>query len=188
MVPRYPGLQPFSKPFDSSESGTWQGKEIGGMIRTLTVNCAPILVCSKDDGKTVAGKASDEVVMGAVRALRQYSLLVSQQNHFDLPLKALEDALKRFSQKKGICWEQKMSKSVNAKVDNLLAMESDQLCEQKIHKIRVAMEALVYVAEKVSTTNCRQFQGRLNRAQHTATTWSDADHEKAIEHLGREIH
>jgi len=39
------------------------------MIRTLAVNRTPILVCCKDDGKTAAETASDEIVMGAVRAL-----------------------------------------------------------------------------------------------------------------------
>jgi hypothetical protein len=170
------------------KSGTWQGKEIRGMIRTLAVNCAPILVCSTDDGKTAAETASDEMVMGAVRALCEFSLLVSQQNHSDLSLKALDDALKRFYQKKGIFREQKMSKSAKAKVDDLLAKESHQLREQKIHKIRAAMEAVVYGAEKVSTTKRRQFQVRLNRARQAATTWSDADRQKAIERLEREIH
>jgi len=66
------------------------------MIRTLALNCAPILVCSKDDGKTALETTSDEMVMGAVRALCEFSLLVSQQNHSDLSLAALDDALKRF--------------------------------------------------------------------------------------------
>jgi hypothetical protein len=81
-----------------------------------------------------------------------------------------------------------MSKSAKAKVDDLLAKESHQLGEQKIHKIRAAMEAVVYGAEKVSTTKHRQFQVRLNRARHTATTWSGADRQNAIERLEREIH
>jgi len=50
-----------------------------------------------------------------------------------------------------------MSKSVKAKVDDLLARESHQLREQKIHKICTAMEALGYGAEKLSITECRQF-------------------------------
>jgi len=99
-APRCPGLQHFSKPFDALISDTWQGKEIRGMIRTLAVNCVPILVCSKDDGKAAAETASDEMVMGAVWALCEFSLLVSQQNHLDLSLKALNDALKRFYTKK----------------------------------------------------------------------------------------
>jgi len=176
-VPRYPGLQYFTKPFDSLKSGTWQGKEISGMIRTLAGNCAPILVCFKDDGKT----ASDEMVMGAVRALHEFSLLVSRQNHSDLSLNALDDALKRFYQNKDVFREQKMSKSAKAKVDDLLATDSHQLHEQEIHIIRAAIEALVYGAEHVFSTKCRQYQVRLNEARHAATTWSDADRQQAIE-------
>jgi len=63
---------------------------------------------------------------------------------------------------KGIFRDQKMLKSAKAKVDVLLAMESHQLRKQKIHTIRAAMEALVYGAEKVSTTKRRQLQVRLN--------------------------
>jgi hypothetical protein len=96
------------------------------MIRTLAVNCAPILDCSKDDGKTTAENTSDEMVMRAVRALCKFSLLVSQQNHSNQSLKALHHMLKGFYQKKGIFQEQKMSKSAKAKVDDLLAMESHQ--------------------------------------------------------------
>jgi len=67
-VLQYPSIQHLSKPFVSSNSGIWQGKEICGMIRTLAVNCPPIQVCSEDDGKTEAETASNEMVMGAVRA------------------------------------------------------------------------------------------------------------------------
>jgi len=77
-MPQYPGLQHFTEPFDSLKSGTWQGKEIGGMIRTQAVNCAPILNCSQNAGQTAAETASDEMVMGAVRAWCESSLLVSQ--------------------------------------------------------------------------------------------------------------
>ena len=45
-----------------------------------------------------------------------------------------------------------MWKSAKANVDELLATESHQSHEEKIHRIRAAMEALVYGAEKVSTT------------------------------------
>jgi len=68
-----------------------------------------------------------------------------------------------------------MSKSAKTKVDDLLAKKSHLLREQKLHKIRAALEAVVYGAEKGSTTNRRQFQVRLNRARQAATTWSDAD-------------
>jgi len=99
-VPRYPGLQRFSKPLDSMKSSSWQGKDILGMIRTLAVNCTPILDCSQDVGKTAAESASDVMVMGAVRAICEFSLLVNQQNQSDLCLAALDDALKQFYKKK----------------------------------------------------------------------------------------
>jgi len=98
----HPGLQYFTKPFDSLRSGTWQGKEIRGMIRTLALNCAPSLDCSQDAGKTGAETASDVLVIGAVRALFEFSALVSQQNHSDPSVKALDNALQRFYQNKHI--------------------------------------------------------------------------------------
>jgi len=90
--------------------------------------------------------------MGAVRALCEFSLLVSQQNHSDLSLTALDNALKQFYKKKGVFRDQEMSKSAKAKVDEQLATESHQLREQKIHKICAAMEVQVYGAEKVTTS------------------------------------
>jgi hypothetical protein len=56
-----------------------------------------------------------------------------------------------------------------------------------IHKIWAAMEAIVYWAEKDSTSKRRQFQVRLNCARQVATTWSDADRPKAVERLECEI-
>jgi len=187
-VPQYPGLQLFSKLFDSMKSGSWQGKDIRGMIRTLAVNCTPILDCSQDAGKTVAETASNEMVMGAVRALCEFSLLVSQQNHSDLSLAALDDALKQPYKKKGAFRDQKMSKSAKAKVDQLLGRESHHLGKQKIHKICAAMEVQLHRAEKVTTSKRRQFQVRLNRARQAATIWSDADQQRVMERLERKIH
>jgi len=123
----------------------------------------------------VAENASDEMVMGAVRALCELSVLVGQQNHSNQSLKALDDAMMGFCPKKGIFREQKMLKSAKAKVDDLLATESHQLRGRKIHKICAAMEAVLYGAEKISTSKRTQFQVWLNRAQQDATTWSDAD-------------
>jgi len=64
--PQYPGLQHFSIPLISTESSSWQGKEIRSKIRKLAVNYAPIPDRSKDDRKAVVETASDEMVMGAV--------------------------------------------------------------------------------------------------------------------------
>jgi len=87
------------------------------MMRTLTVNCPPILDSSKDDGKTLAETASDEMVVGVVRVLCEFSLPVTQQNHFDLSLTALDNALRQFYNKTGAFREQTMSKTAKATVD-----------------------------------------------------------------------
>jgi len=71
------------------------------MIRTVGLHCAPILHCSKNDRNTPVETASDEVVMGVVLVLCEFSLSVSQRNHSDLYLTALSEALKQFHQKKG---------------------------------------------------------------------------------------
>jgi hypothetical protein len=73
------------------KSSSWQGDVIRGMIRTLAVYCTPILHRSKDDGKTPVETASDEMVMGAVWALCEFTLLVSQKHDSDLSLTALDD-------------------------------------------------------------------------------------------------
>jgi len=158
------------------------------MIKTLAVNCTPIPDCSHDAGKTAAETRFDEMVMGAVQALCEFSLLVSQQNHSDLSLAALDNVLKEFSKKMGSFRDQKMSKSAKAKVDDLLARESHHLREQKIHKICAAMDVQLYRAEKITTSKRRQFQVRPNGARQVATIWSDADWQRAIERLERQIH
>jgi hypothetical protein len=178
-VPLYPGLQYFSTPFDWSKSGTWQGKEIQEIIGTLAVNCLPIPVWSKVDGKLAAETASEEMVMGAVQALCEFSLLVNLVNHSYVSLNALDDALNWFYKKKGFFRELTMSKSAKAKVNELLAMESHQLWEQYIHTIRAAMEVLVYRAQKVTISKRRQFQVHLKSAWQATTKWSEVDLQRA---------
>jgi len=84
------------------------------MIRTLEVKCAPMLDCSKDHRKTAAETTTDEIVIGAVQALCEFSPLASEQNHSHLSLTTLHDGLKRFYKKKGAFQEQKMSKTAKA--------------------------------------------------------------------------
>jgi hypothetical protein len=50
------------------------------------------------------------------------------------------------------------------------------------------MEVLVYGAEKVTTSKRRQFQVHLTIARQAATKWSEADRDRAIQRLEREIH
>jgi hypothetical protein len=89
---------------------------------------------------------------------------------------------------KGVLWDQKLLMSVKAKVHDLLASESHELRWQKIYNISAALEALVYGAEMISTSKCRQFQVCLKWARQEATTWLDADRQQAIERLQHEIH
>lgn len=76
-----------------------RGTEIWGIIITLAVNCAPSLDCANKDGKPAVGTASDDMVMGAVRALCEYPVLDSQPNHSDCSLTALDVVLKQVDQK-----------------------------------------------------------------------------------------
>jgi len=88
----------------------------------------------------------------------------------------------------GFFWGLGVSKSPKAKVDDLLARGSHQLCEQNTDTVCATMEVLECGAEKNCTTKLGQFQVCLNWAQQVATTWSVADYQKAIEQLEREIH
>jgi hypothetical protein len=81
------------------------------MIRTLAVNCAPIRDCSQDAGKTVVETASDEMVMGAVQALCEFSILVSQQNDPDLSIAAHRRCTEAILQQDGC-----LSRSENVEV------------------------------------------------------------------------
>jgi len=138
-VPWYLGPQRFSTPFHSSKSGSSQGKEICGMIRRLAMNCAPILFWSNGEGITETGTASDTMVLGAVHAFCEFSIL-SQHIHSDLFLKALDNVLTRFYQTPDIYGEQWMAKCVKARLNKLVGMESHLPRKQKIQIILTALE------------------------------------------------
>jgi len=104
------------------------------------------------------------MVMAVVQALCEFSVLVSQQNHSDLSLTALEEALKQFYKKTGAFQKQKLLKTMKAIEDTQLGRQSCELWEHKIHEIGAAMEVQVYRAEKVTRTKQMQFEVHLNRA------------------------
>jgi len=131
------------------KSNWWHGTEIRGMIRTMAVDCASIHNCSKNDGKTPVEAASDEMTMGALKALCEFFLLLSQQNHSDLSLTAPADALKRFYKKKDAIQNWKLSKFAKVTVNEHFAIESHQLRKSMIHNIPNEMEVLVYGAENI---------------------------------------
>jgi len=82
--------------------------------------------------------------MGAVLALCEFSLLISEHNHSDLSLTALDGALKPLNKGKGAFWALKMSKSVTAKVGTQLVRYSHQLQKQMVYEICAVIDTLVY--------------------------------------------
>jgi len=133
-VPQYPDLQPFPQLWDSTKCSSWKGKEIQGIIRTVSVICTLILDCSNDNRMIVADTASDEKVMGAVLALCEFSLPVSQLTYSNLSLTALSDALTPWNMNNDVIEEQNMSKSAKPNMDEQWARESHYLRTQRIHK------------------------------------------------------
>jgi hypothetical protein len=77
--------------------------------------------------------------MGAVWAFYYFSLLVSEQNHSDIFLEPLGDALKRFNQMMDIFREDIMSQSAKASVDDHLPMKAHQLGKYQIDMIQAAL-------------------------------------------------
>jgi hypothetical protein len=73
-----------------------------------------------------------------------------------------------------------MSRSVKAKVDELLARGSYHLWESNINEICAAMEVQLYRAETDTLPKRRQFMVCINRARQAATIWSDGDRQQAI--------
>jgi hypothetical protein len=59
------------------------------MISWLDVNCILFIDCFKDDMITAADTPSDQMAMGAVVTLYEFSLCVSHQNYNDLSLRVL---------------------------------------------------------------------------------------------------
>jgi hypothetical protein len=62
-----------------------------------------------------------------------------------------------------------MLKSRQAKLDQLLDRESNQVQEQNIHKIYLTMKVLLYGAENGTASKQSQFQVHVNRARPVAT-------------------
>jgi hypothetical protein len=158
LVPWYSGLQCISEQFYSIICISWQWTGIQGMIRIQIVYYTPILDRSKDDGTTVVATAFNEMVMGTVHALCEFFVLVNRQSHSTLSHMVNDKTLKRWYNTKGIFWEQEVSNSTHAKVDEWLPRESHQLQGQRICTISPEMEHQVYGAEKVTSSKSRQYR------------------------------
>jgi len=115
--PRYQGLQHLSQRMNLFQSSSQLGIDILHIVKTLAVHFATFPDCSRDDGKSVAETASDAMVLDAVQELSSFSLPVSQQTHFDLSLRVLDNARKRYNMTKGAYHEQNILKSSHMKVE-----------------------------------------------------------------------
>jgi len=158
------------------------------MIPMLAVNDTPILVRSNDNSRAAAETDSDVIVMWAEWVICEISDYNSNQNHSDLVLTATDNALRELNNRKGDFQVQKMKFSVKAWVDNPVAAESPQVSLQNICKIHPAMEIDVYGAETITKTKLMQCTMSQNNAWHVATTWWDADPQKAKEQLQHKIY
>lgn len=100
----------------------------------------------------------------------EFSGLVKQENHFDLSLKALINAMIQFHQKQSTFWEQKILKAAKRTADDLLATESHPLPEEHVHNIPAPMVALVYGAYINFHNNVQAMSGapewRLTSSNH----------------------
>lgn len=147
---------------------------ISGMIRTPVEICAETLVRLKDNGKTAAETANDEIVIGALYVLSEFFRLVSQQYHSKqlLPYNMLYQSnvpRRRAFLRTG------MLKSAKAKANTLLATEFHQLRERHIDTLCAALAVHVHGTEKINRSKYRQFQVHLYRIKQGATKWSVAD-------------
>jgi len=84
----------------------------------VAITCDPLIISCNDIEKSVVDAAFDEMVIGAVFVLCEFSLLVSSQNHHDLSLKALNNPLNNFEMELNSFQQQTVSKSVMAKLDD----------------------------------------------------------------------
>jgi len=92
------------------------------------------------------------MVIGAVHALCEFSLLVSQQHHYNQSLNTIDDTLKQFFLKMGGFVEQTMLMSAMTKVDKLLARIFPELEVQRSFEIHAPREVRVYEDEKFTPT------------------------------------
>lgn len=144
------------------ETSAWQGSEVWGICRKVAITCDPLSLSSNDNEKTVVGSALDEMVIGAVYILCEFSLLVSSQNHHDLSLKALDNPLNNFAKKMHSVQLQKVSQSAKPKVDEMLTSESYLLNRQKIDQHFAAVKVYVTQAAKPTIRNPIHSRFHLN--------------------------
>ena len=100
----YQGFQPFKRGYE--EISSWQGKEIRTMMRFLLAVLDPILI----DG--VRSSESEEAqVLGCVRSIIEFHLVLGQCSHSDYTLGLLDNRLAIFYRHKSVFRPQRRTKA-----------------------------------------------------------------------------
>lgn len=167
-VPHYPDMLRFSKPFDALKNGTWQGKEIREMLRSLGAICAPLL-SSDSPGKTSTERASDIEVMKTIRALVEFTLLSRQRAHSQISLRYLEEALKRFYRCKVVFAQQRATAARRARLEKNYCTQATEAKEAAVEKFEASLQSQIYGA---TTAQRRIFRARLKKEIDLSRIWS----------------
>jgi hypothetical protein len=182
-VPSYPGLARFTKTFDSLKSGSWQGKEIREMLRSLSVLCAPLL-SSDVRGKTQFEKESDIEVMKTIRALSEFCLLTSQRTHSDISLKYLDTALNSFYKCKVVFTRQRATEASRKKVETAYETQAAAKKADFIEKITRSLQAEFY---RTTPRQRNVFQARLDTERQRTAVWDLQQKAQVVVQLEEEL-
>jgi hypothetical protein len=183
-VPHYPNMLRFSKPFDALKNGSWHGKEIREMLRSLSAVCAPLL-SSDVAGKTISESASDTEVMKTIRALIEFSLLASQRTHSDISLKYLDEALESFYKCKQIFTPQHATEARTRRLESDFQAQAAKLKEVAMEKIERELHREIY---GITTGQRRTFEVHLKEEQLRATTWNAEERATTMVRLEAELY
>jgi hypothetical protein len=182
-VSHYPGLTRFSKTFDSLKSGSWQGKEIREMLRSLSALCAPLL-SSDLRGKTELEKESDIEVMKTIRALTEFCLLTSQRTHSDISLKYLDAALDTFYKCKVVFTRQRATEASRKKVEKAFQLQEAAKKAAFIEKITRSLQAKYY---RTTPHQRKIFQERLESEHQRTAVWDPQEKTQVVLELEEEL-
>ena len=182
-VPHYPNMLRFNKPFDALKNGTWQGKEIREMLRSLGAVCAPLL-SSDAPGKTSTERASDIEVMKTIRALVEFTLLSRQRAHSRISLKHLQESLERFYRCKVVFAPQRASSARKARLEKDFSIQATEAKKEAMNKFESSLQSRVY---KATAAQQRVFQVRLKEELEVLRIWSEPDKAFAERELDRSI-
>ena len=173
----------FSKPFDALKNGTWQGKEIREMVRSLGAVCA-LLLSSDVWGKTPSEQASDIEVMKTIRALVLFTLLSRQQAHLQISLKYLVEGLKCYYRCKVVFTPQRATAVRKGHLENDYSTEATETREEALTKFEASLQNQIY---KATAAERQIFRAHLKKEQELARIWSVPDRALVEQQLDQSI-